>query len=324
MDWHYINLDFDGSIPAQSELSKRLEKSINLTDIGKSIRLWGSESQMHQLRERVRRLRLEYPGKWLTFYGSGDFNHVSSVLLETLPESQQPVHLVLLDNHPDWFSLPPKYHCGNWVATALRNKAIASALLMGQDSSDLKGRDFHFMPFQDLANGRLNIIPYSKENVLVPLKFRLNVKGARSTEVTPMGINIRFDTVTKLKDGFIKNVREALKGKNVYLAIDKDVLAPAFAQTDWDQGKMTLETLQGIITEVFGVANIVGIDVCGERAPTALRGIAKKVDAGRVFHNFFHNDSEEFVEATKVNQKTNLRLMDTLLHRLLTQEVLSQ
>lgn len=48
----------------------------------------------------------------------------------------------------------------------------------------------------------------------------------------------------------------------VYLSIDKDVLAPEFAATNWDQGTMTLESLLELCS-IFK-NRIAGVDICGE------------------------------------------------------------
>lgn len=49
----------------------------------------------------------------------------------------------------------------------------------------------------------------------------------------------------------------------VYLSIDKDVLSPDYARTNWDQGTMTLEELKDRIRQIADAAPILGIDVCG-------------------------------------------------------------
>ena len=50
----------------------------------------------------------------------------------------------------------------------------------------------------------------------------------------------------------------------VYLSIDKDVLRRADARTDWDQGTMTLEALEGYIEALSERFRLLGADVCGE------------------------------------------------------------
>src|SRR5262249_29802108 len=53
----------------------------------------------------------------MTFYGSGDFHHVSLALLRRL---ETPFNLLVLDNHPDWMRALPFLHCGTWLHHAAR------------------------------------------------------------------------------------------------------------------------------------------------------------------------------------------------------------
>lgn len=56
-------------------------------------------------------------------------------------------------------------------------------------------------------------------------------------------------------------------GLPVYLSIDLDVLSPAFAHTDWDQGAMTLDELCAALSELRSSRRIIGIDICGGITP---------------------------------------------------------
>lgn len=53
----------------------------------------------------------------------------------------------------------------------------------------------------------------------------------------------------------------------LYLSVDKDVLSPHFATTNWDQGSMTLPQLESLLHIIMANDTIVGIDVCGELPP---------------------------------------------------------
>ena len=58
---------------------------------------------------------------------------------------------------------------------------------------------------------------------------------------------------------------EIVKGRRIYISIDKDVLSREYARTDWSQGTMTLPqllTLMNVALRVCG-KNILGVDVCG-------------------------------------------------------------
>ena len=47
------------------------------------------------------------------------------------------------------------------------------------------------------------------------------------------------------------------------ISIDKDVLSKDFASTDWDQGTMTLESLEALLKAYSAGREIIGADICG-------------------------------------------------------------
>lgn len=50
----------------------------------------------------------------------------------------------------------------------------------------------------------------------------------------------------------------------VYISVDKDVLAPDFARTNWDQGSLSLAQLEELLYEMLLQDEVIGIDICGE------------------------------------------------------------
>lgn len=53
----------------------------------------------------------------------------------------------------------------------------------------------------------------------------------------------------------------------VYLSVDLDVLSPAFARTDWDQGAMRLEELLAALRKLAAAKTVLGVDLCGGLTP---------------------------------------------------------
>ncbi|WP_300896661.1 arginase family protein [uncultured Alistipes sp.] len=53
----------------------------------------------------------------------------------------------------------------------------------------------------------------------------------------------------------------------LYVSVDKDVLAPEWAATNWDQGTMTLPELCDMLRSLLLRRTVLGADVCGEYAP---------------------------------------------------------
>src|SRR5258708_33980680 len=51
----------------------------------------------------------------VVFMGSGDFHHISYVLIERFRRRGERIHVVVLDNHPDNMRYPFGIHCGSGV-----------------------------------------------------------------------------------------------------------------------------------------------------------------------------------------------------------------
>jgi len=99
----------------------------------------------------------------MTFYGSGDFHHVSLALLRRLRE---PFNLLVLDNHPDWMRGVPFLHCGTWLRHA-------SLLPMGAAHLPLGGEvDFRQFLSLDGALARFVARAESRPSLLTPLPPR--------------------------------------------------------------------------------------------------------------------------------------------------------
>ena len=71
-----------------------------------------------------------------------------------------------------------------------------------------------------------------------------------------------------------------LGGLPVYLSIDKDVLCPDDARTNWDQGTMRLRELEEMVRGIAARCEILGIDVCGEKS-AAQGACGKDVEINR-------------------------------------------
>lgn len=54
----------------------------------------------------------------------------------------------------------------------------------------------------------------------------------------------------------------------VYISIDKDVLNPSSAVTNWDQGSLSLPELEQLLAVVLRQEQVIGVDICGECSTT--------------------------------------------------------
>lgn len=50
----------------------------------------------------------------------------------------------------------------------------------------------------------------------------------------------------------------------VYISVDKDVLSPYYARTNWNQGDMSVDILKKLLLEIFIHQKVIGVDICGE------------------------------------------------------------
>ena len=69
--------------------------------------------------------------------GSGDFHHVSAILLERLAIAT-PIDVVVLDNHPDNMRFPFGIHCGSWVRRVAALPQVRHVHVVGISSGDLR------------------------------------------------------------------------------------------------------------------------------------------------------------------------------------------
>lgn len=304
--WKLLNLDFDHSVSAQKKLEPLLDDRKDLHASVDAIRLWTNTKGMKVLRTAVAELRKKYPeDKWLTFTGSGDFHQTTATLIESLPQSARPVTIILFDNHPDWFKAPAHYHCGAWVVQALKQPWVERVIMIGQNSADLRGDQFRWAPFNELCKGRVQMHPLLRETSFVPLIWRSKVLGVESCKRSFLGTQLRFASLRGIGlNSLSERLTKSLAGKNVYISIDKDVLDPKFTISDWDQGELTLTELTTLIGRIADSANLVGMDVCGERAPEPVHGLLRTLDAHRI-----HRKVRNFEQANLINQETNLEII---------------
>ncbi|MBX6395515.1 MAG: hypothetical protein IRY98_07305 [Alicyclobacillaceae bacterium] len=78
----------------------------------------------------------------------------------------------------------------------------------------------------------------------------------------------------------------------VYISIDKDILQPSVAPTNWDQGILTLDGLLHILNTVSRHRTVAAMDVCGEIS-ISLPGLP----------------TPQELEASRKNEAVNLRLL---------------
>ena len=299
-------LNFDNSIIAQHKLlSAYLTKVIDFTSLAYSARLFMSS----RVRSKISGVLAQEAKNYPCFLGSGDFHHISEVLISRI---DQPACLVVFDFHPDWEALPPRFGCGSWVSQALRNKNITKCLLIGSGSQDLSFPALQTANLSALASGRLEIYPYRHKPSRVYLR---NVKQNQSVIIQKSFFSnkIIWSQLEKenLADFFLKLIKR-LPTDKVYVSIDKDCLRSDYALTNWEEGFLQLEQLLTMLKLIRENLDIIGLDVAGDYSspqfPYKFKAAISKFDHPK--SPSADNCSSNLISF--VNEQTNLLLLQEI------------
>ena len=240
-------LDFDasaGSLPGATVLP--------LAHWQQRLRFGCSLRSYAELRSELLPQLAKDPGP--VFSGSGDFHHVSLLLIERLASilpspgpSYGPLDVIVLDNHPDNMRYPWGIHCGSWVSHVARLPFVRQVQVMGITSPDVS-------------------LAHAWENRLLPLwRGRLSYwcVGVNTQWAKRVGLAhaIRgFENTRAMLDAFAE--QQSRSRAPVYLSIDKDVLSPQVTRTNWDQGQLDEAGLVEAVSLVR--ARLLGCDVTGD------------------------------------------------------------
>lgn len=231
-----VILDFDDAVLPVAGNEIRLP----LQSWQEKIRFGCTKKHFARLQAHLQRVLPDTYG--CVFLGSGDYHHVTPILLARVSE---PVDLIVCDNHPDnmryWFGI----HCGSWVYYASRLPNIRHIHVLGISSADISCR-------------------HAWENYLTPLyqgKLTYWSVGVKARWLDYIGLRSRHYCFTE-PEALIEAFIAQIAGKRCYLSIDKDVFSPDVIRTNWDQGQFQEAQLQRLISACQG--KVVGADVTGE------------------------------------------------------------
>lgn len=178
-----------------------------------------------QAAEEIRkRLKDTDPGG-IHFLDSGNFHYATLFFTEKIGT---PYSLILIDNHTDMQKpvIPDLLSCGSWAGVMLQNDDnLRQMIIAGPRHKSMDGID----------------IDVKIKNKLVFISMEEIDSGRR--EKAEAAINPDLP---------------------VYISIDKDVLSPYYARTNWDQGRMSEDILKKLILDIFRHQKVIGIDICGE------------------------------------------------------------
>lgn len=249
-------LDFDGSVRPLPDAAV-----VSLGDSQEAIRFG---CRMPVLRALGRQLApvLDALSPTAVFLGSGDYHHVSYLLIERLRILGVQLQIVVFDNHPDNMRYPFGIHCGSWVWHVSRLPFVARVHVVGITSNDVDGGHLwenHLLP---LYSGKVRY--WCVQRTLRSMRA-VGIRHSRS-----------FASMVSLLDAFLDAMTASLEP--IYLSIDKDVLAADVVNTNWDQGVMRLEELTSAIRPLRG--RLIGSDVTGDVSSYRYRGRFKRLLSG--------------------------------------------
>ena len=233
---------------------------IRVRDAGK-VRLWSHMQGLDDLRENLER---EFSGgngrPRVCFMGSGDFHHVTSLLLPfALEQVNEPVTLIHFDNHPDWVRFNKGTHCGSWVNKAAEMPQIAKIITVGVCSHDLRFPEWKKANLHLLSQGKLELYPYTHAPSHVREHYGDNVSFTQADGA------LYWNTIREQGErNFISYLLSRINTQAVYFTVDKDVLRRDDAITNWDQGQIRLPYLLSLIGEISRKHRVIGADVTGD------------------------------------------------------------
>jgi arginase family enzyme len=153
---------------------------------------------------------------------------------------QQPFSLIVFDHHPDM--QPPLFEemisCGSWVEDVIKTNPFLKKVIIMGASEQL---------IKSVAPQYQNQVEFYSEQ------------------------SLEQDTTWK------KFSAEVISTP-VYISVDKDVLNPQSAATNWNQGSFTLKELEQLLSIILKHEQTIGIDICGE-CPTTLNIFEEEKEA---------------------------------------------
>lgn len=231
-------LDIDGGV-----LPLPGSESVALTEWREDLRFGCGFATLGRFAERIRTIQT---GGRTAFIGSGDFHHLSHLLVGRWSVEAPGLHVVVLDNHPDNMRYPWGIHCGSWVTHTARLPFVAAVHVLGIASTDVELAHAWENRLGPLRAGKLHYWCVGRD---VAWTRRIGIATVRS-----------WPTAAAMVEAFVAHI-EATHGP-CYLSIDKDVLSTATVRTNWDQGVMTLAELGRVICSIR--SRLVASDVTGD------------------------------------------------------------
>jgi arginase family enzyme len=298
-----VACDLDGSLVGQSAVARRLDAGqaelIPLRSRAADLRLWTTEAAFRRFAALWRSVK-PARGTPVVLYGSGDFHHLANAFIA---EAEGPLTVLHFDNHPDWSWSMPRRHCGAWVRAALELPHVRRVVTVGPCSGDLDHPDTSALTVAMLIDGGLVLVPWRRAETVVSRRF----VSARSASFEARAGRLRWrEAATRDWDEVVDDLVDLVTTERVWISIDKDVLGPEDAVTNWDQGGLPLAKLITALRRVAMERHVAGVDICGEYAPAAHNNPLKAFEAR------LDQPAPAGVPDLAVNDRTNEALLAAL------------
>ena len=307
----------------QQEVFAKAAKSRGACDIdlrrtGANVRLWARQPEWQELAGTLARDLdgLESSEPVVSWMGSGDFHHVTALLIEQLTKARGvPLTVVAFDNHPDWVNMRGTVHCGSWVKHSLDRKIAERVVGIGMTSNDFSWPEIKSAGLDAVADGRLALFPIDDAASWVWSNYGTGASHSQT------GRRLAWRGIAgEPNEDDIARVMGAIATSAIYITIDKDVLRPTDAITNWDQGKMTLAALLGWLRILIERHIVLGVDIVGD--------YSRATFAGSVMDRFLKRSEiildqpdglrgqfltpRDKTAASALNEETNLAILDML------------
>lgn len=242
-------LDLDGSVSLPGMITR-----LDLRSYEEKVRYYAGFGDMAALERAIEE---EAGAPRIVFLGSGDFHHISYLLIKHMPQT---VQVIVFDNHPDNMFFPAGIHCGSWVYHASKLPNVSNIAVFGIASRDIAGPDLFQNRFSVIKAGKV------KYYCLAPVSKLAKLLGGPGIE----DISASQKSMAEIVERHVRN-----NGSPVYLSIDKDVLAHSVVGATWDQGKMREDELLTCIGTI--APKVIAADVAGDISSYNYRSFMKRL-----------------------------------------------
>ncbi|WP_304165562.1 hypothetical protein [Phenylobacterium aquaticum] len=296
-----VILRLDDALDAQSDFARAVEglggRRLEARDLGPAMRLWSPAARLGDLRDRLGQDLPATERADLVFAGSGDFHHVSPLLIaRAIAAAGGPVTVIHFDNHPDWIRFARGRHCGSWVGEAARLPGVAKVITLGVCSPDIGRGRARQGDVALLGSGQLELYAWQAPD------------GAAEVVLDDRA----WPTISGLGEAaFLDLLDRRVETRQVYVTLDKDVLAHDEAVSNWDQGQASLAFVIAALRRVASGRQVIGADVVGDWSRAVYGGTPGRAWTKRVEAYLDQpRHAPDPALARTINEAANLRLLD--------------